>query len=420
MTCLGSRKRSMSNNKGTILADIEKYQVERGGAHCAGTLTSGPLSTIQWYLQEYYHGRPLRIIETGCGASTILFSRYAERLHTFCYDDRASVNSSVSFVTDCPLFQQENVEWVFGPTQITVPRFITSDAVDIVLIDGPHGFPFPELEFYYFYRLLRPDSILIIDDIHIPTIRNLFEFLSQDDMFYLHQVSGTTAFFVRTRAPMLNPEGDDWWLQRYNLQRFPAWNSRLHNAGYKLPLRLSIEGNSTNLEHLSPRGVIFVDGRLMTEGMLSWIRLPIDCATSCEIRVDLVVEFVAPEQRSDAGFDFFLNNSYVSTYKSGGRGPIVVSANVIQPSDLRYVELKFHSFGLRYADQITGFPAAYFDRREPNVFIRFDFCAPDRSRYGPECQFARGPNRSVHLPGPTYPFLCRPARRQRSIIPRHR
>ena len=188
-------------------------------------------------------------------------------------------------------------------------------------------------------------------------------------MFYLHQISGTTAFFVRTQAAMRDPEGDDWWLQRYNLQRFPAWNPRLHNARYKLPLRLSFEGNSTNLEHLSPRGVIFLDGRLMSEGALSWIRLPIECTASCEIRVELVVEFVAPEQRADAGFEFFLNGAYVSTHRSSDRGPIAVSANVVQPSDLQYVELKFHNFGLMYAEQIKGFPSAYFDRREPNVFI---------------------------------------------------
>ncbi len=43
------------------------------------------------------------------------------------------------------------------------------DPYDCVLIDGPHGYPFPDMEYYYFYPLIKPGGILIIDDIHIPS-----------------------------------------------------------------------------------------------------------------------------------------------------------------------------------------------------------------------------------------------------------
>lgn len=359
----------MQYDKSQILPDIESYQTDRGGAHCAGTLTGGPLKTIEWYLREYFQGRPIRIIETGCGASTILMSQYAEKLYTFCYDDRAANNSSVAFAEEFPQFRKEHVEWVFGPTQITVPKYSICDPVDMILIDGPHGFPFPELEFYHFYQLLRADSVLIIDDIHIPSIRNLFDFLCQDEMFYLHQVTMTTAFFVRSKSPMLNPTGDDWWLQGYNVQKFPAWAARVHNPRFPLPLSLSLNGNSTNLEHFSPRGVIIVDGRLTTAGSVSWLRVPIEHKNDCDLQVEVLIEFVAPEQRPNAGFEFLVNNSIAEVVKPQAARQLRISGVAKHRADMQYVEIKFHNFGLKHADQIEGFPSAHFDRRLPNAFI---------------------------------------------------
>lgn len=357
-----------AENCGDLLSAIATYQQKRGGPHCAGTLTSGPLKTILWYLEEYFAGRPVRAIETGCGASTILFSHYAEKHYSFCYDDRECENSSVNFVIEFPGFRAEKVEWVFGPTQLTVPRHIISEPIDIILIDGPHGFPFPELEYYYFYRLLQPNSVLIIDDIHIPTLRNLFNFLSQDDMFYLHQVTATTAFFVRTSEPMLNPLGDDWWKQRYNIQHFPAFDSVSRHPAYKLPIRLSMAGRSANIDHLSPRGIIVCDGKLTTEGKLSWIRLPIECENNCDLIVDLDIEFVAPEQRPGAGFELLLNNNRVQTVLVSDITRRVLTGTTAH-KDSAYLEIKFHNFGLKHADELKGFPSAYFDQREPGTII---------------------------------------------------
>jgi hypothetical protein len=40
-------------------------------------------------------------------------------------------------------------------------------------------------------------------------------------MFRLLDLVDTTAFFVRTQAPLFAPDGDGWWLQQYNKRRFP-------------------------------------------------------------------------------------------------------------------------------------------------------------------------------------------------------
>lgn len=62
----------------------------------------------------------------------------------------------------------------------------------------------------------------MIDDIHIPTVFNLFAFLREEAMFRLVEVVGTTAFFRRTQSPTFPTDQDNWWIQGYNSARFPV------------------------------------------------------------------------------------------------------------------------------------------------------------------------------------------------------
>src|SRR5262249_25768658 len=87
---------------------------------------------------------------------------------------------------------------------------------DVVLLDGPHGYPFPDLEYYYFYPHVKPGGLLLIDDIQIPTIRALYEFVREDEMFELLEIVEYTAFFRRTPAPLFTRALDGWWPQRFH------------------------------------------------------------------------------------------------------------------------------------------------------------------------------------------------------------
>ncbi len=161
-------------------------------------------------------------IETGCGASTILFSGLSERHVVFALDDRADANSSVRFVTESPFTRAHAVEFVFGPTQRSLPAFSFERKLDAALIDGPHAYPFPELEYYFIYPHLAAGAVLIVDDVHIPTLFNLYRFLQEDRMFEFLEKVGNTAFFRRTETPAFDPLGDGWERQEFNRRRFPV------------------------------------------------------------------------------------------------------------------------------------------------------------------------------------------------------
>jgi hypothetical protein len=159
--------------------------------------------------------------ETGCGKSTILFSNISNHHNVFAYDDRElGDQSSVLFYERCPLSRLEVINCVFGPTQETLRHYQHHIPYDVVLIDGPHGFPFPDLEYFFFYPHIVSGGILIVDDVSIPTIARLADIIAEDDMFELVAVVGNnTALFRRTTAPTFSPTGDGWWTQKYNRRR---------------------------------------------------------------------------------------------------------------------------------------------------------------------------------------------------------
>lgn len=157
-------------------------------------------------------------VETGTGKSTLVLS-HLSRSHTVF---SLSSFEQMAHVQGSELLKKDVVRFVEGPTQKTLPRHVFSEPIQLAFLDGPHAYPFPELEYFFIYPHLAPGAILVIDDIHIPTINNLFCFLREDEMFRLESVVETTAFFRRTSAATFDPFGDNWEGQRFNTRHLPA------------------------------------------------------------------------------------------------------------------------------------------------------------------------------------------------------
>ncbi len=196
--------------------------------HEAGVMTAPVLKAI------HHHASMMSIrnsVETGCGKSTLLLSWLSD-CHTVFTLEAYGDMPSESFVNvrDSNLLRQETVQFILGPSQKTVPKHPFGSPLDLALIDGPHGFPFPMLEYYFLYPHLNRDALLIVDDIHIPTVHWLYRFLEEDAMFDRLEVVEDTAFFRRTDQPTFDPFGDDWWLQAYNskyMKQQGRWSGRL-------------------------------------------------------------------------------------------------------------------------------------------------------------------------------------------------
>jgi hypothetical protein len=205
-------------SRASVSARIAEYE-RTVPEHASGSVDVSVLHAIERFA-------PARLdwsMETGCGKTTILLSHLSPRHHVFALDDRAEAGSSMRYYENCPIFRRDRTTEIIGATQQTLPAYRFTESIDLALLDGPHGYPFPELEYYYVYPHLRTGALLVVDDIHIPTIYRLHTFLEEDDMFDLVHIERTTSFFVRTSAPTFWPLGDAWQLQAFNKARFPAY-----------------------------------------------------------------------------------------------------------------------------------------------------------------------------------------------------
>src|SRR4051794_27833732 len=134
-----------------VLAEVVTVAPE---LHKAGTFSAATLHAIV----RHACARPVQhSVETGSGASTLLFSHVSPHHTVFAID--AGTNS-IRGIESSPLLRRDAVTFVEGPTQLTLPRHAFTDPLQLVLIDGPHGYPFPDLEYYYLYPHLDRDALL--------------------------------------------------------------------------------------------------------------------------------------------------------------------------------------------------------------------------------------------------------------------
>lgn len=214
--------RTPESDLASLVAEIDRLP---DNWHGCGTVAPGVLDAI------IRHAARLDVresVETGSGRSTLLFSHLSSHHVVFTLGHEGSESN----VRESPLFRASSVEWVLGPTQRTLPRYEFVRPLQLAMIDGPHGYPFPDLEYYFLYPHLAPGALLIVDDVHIPTIDNLHRFLSADDMFEPLGVVEQTSFFRRTTAPTLDPFGDGWWLQGFNKQTLNVGPARAGARGF--------------------------------------------------------------------------------------------------------------------------------------------------------------------------------------------
>lgn len=150
-------------------------------------------------------------VETGCGGSTIVLSHASDRHTAFAIEGKDRTIAELRKHGD---LLGERVTFVEGETKDTLPRYEFCGEVDLALLDGPHAYPLPQVELAYIFPWIGLGGWLVVDDIQIPSVHELFLFLRKEPSVTLEEVVVRTAFFRRTAAIDLGPDG--WELQGIN------------------------------------------------------------------------------------------------------------------------------------------------------------------------------------------------------------
>ncbi len=213
-----------------VVEQMREYTVE-SDSHRAGVV---PYSTLE-RLAEILPPSMGRTAETGCGRTTVFFSQISDHHTVFCLDDRAHGDeASVGYYECHPACRLDHIHPVFGNNLVTLPAYKHDSDYDCVLIDGPHVYPMPELEYLFLGTHVRPGGFLLVDDIHIASIGTMADVLQEDAMWDLVEIVEHMAVFRRTDAPNALKQGG-WWTQGYNQRRTDSGKKFFLDDGGKLP-----------------------------------------------------------------------------------------------------------------------------------------------------------------------------------------
>jgi hypothetical protein len=115
----------------------------------------------------------VQTLETGLGLSTAIFA--AAGCHHCCITPDADEVARLRLWSTSADVELDNVRFITEPSDRVLPRLDTH--VDLLLIDGAHGFPLPTIDWYYGGQLLRDGGLLVVDDTQLPAIALLIDFL---------------------------------------------------------------------------------------------------------------------------------------------------------------------------------------------------------------------------------------------------
>lgn len=145
----------------------------------------------------------MRTLETGCGISTALLAGLGAH-HTCVVFIESEAVRVRSYCEERGL-PTSHLRFEIGSSDEILPR-LTQDPLDLVLIDGCHGYPFPALDWYYSSRRLVKGGITVLDDLALPAPRQVADFLSIDPRWQTVETGDNFAAFRRLTDHSLQEE----------------------------------------------------------------------------------------------------------------------------------------------------------------------------------------------------------------------
>jgi predicted O-methyltransferase YrrM len=167
-------------------------------------------------------GEGSRTLETGAGLSTLVFA-VAGCEHT-CVVPFVEEVERIRGWCEGNGVPTEKLRFEVARSEEVVPRLADDGPLDLVLIDGGHGFPTPFVDWWYAGRRLKVGGTLIIDDTHLWTGAVLRDFLAEQPAWELVEKLPMRAAIFRRVAP--DPQHEEWVDQPYVVKRSFAFGAR--------------------------------------------------------------------------------------------------------------------------------------------------------------------------------------------------
>ena len=136
-------------------------------------------------------------LETGSGASTLVFAAGGA--------DHVAITPSAHeeerFRAECAARGMDGgrVKFELGLSHEVLPR-LEPRALDIALVDGAHGFPYPILDWWFLAPHVRVGGRVLLDDAYMPPVRALVDALRTQSQWELEPAVGYRTVVARKLA----------------------------------------------------------------------------------------------------------------------------------------------------------------------------------------------------------------------------
>jgi hypothetical protein len=98
----------------------------------------------------------------------------------------------------------DDLRFIAEPSDAALMGTWKPEALDLVLIDGAHGFPFPALDWYLTATHLRVGGLVVLDDAYLPSVHVVVRFLRASSSWRQEPPIGYRTVAFRKLSPELS------------------------------------------------------------------------------------------------------------------------------------------------------------------------------------------------------------------------
>jgi hypothetical protein len=208
-----------------VVIDLETLLRDPPMLHGDGTVLFKLSNDVLRFIEQRVNDT-CTTLETGAGLSTIIFAMKGAR-HTAVTPDAAQAQRIQAYC-QAHAISTSRVSFQIGRSETVLPQ-LSPGALDMVLVDGRHGFPSPFIDWYYTAAHLKIGGVLLIDDVPLWTGHELRQFLLGESEWRHEQDFSRSSAFVKLAEGSLDKS---WTEQPYVVRQTAAVAPRGGLAGW--------------------------------------------------------------------------------------------------------------------------------------------------------------------------------------------
>jgi FkbM family methyltransferase len=287
------------------------------------------LSVLDYYLKRHFpNKKALTTVEIGTSDATEKFAQRASA--HFCLVEppaHPSFSWASLWPRNSPRFVSRGVAGL--------ALALGSREVDVLLFSEEHRFPHWHAVFDALVPKLAPGAIVVLPQLDIKSVHQLYEILREDDRFNLHLTMERTAF-LGYQSGKSSKERSVWRPVAYDRQNFPAMDHLAYRVPLELPVKLDFTGFYRERPPQLTQGFRLWEGRPFIDGEHARVELHVDPKAGSPIGVNLELALRASLTN---GFTARANGTDMTVASDAG-GLVATCSSVVTPPEDGHIAIE--------------------------------------------------------------------------------